>query len=70
MMPLSMCLHYFGRSYTIRLHNLPNYKTTSKHGMFKVRVKLPEGAEDAIAVHAQNRVCFRDNLEDTRALQY
>ncbi|KAF2094297.1 polysaccharide lyase family 4 protein [Rhizodiscina lignyota] len=49
---------------------VPNYKPTSQRGTFKLQVKLPSEARDAIAVLAQNGVDFQDNVFDTKAFQY
>ncbi|KAI1847371.1 hypothetical protein JX266_006596 [Neoarthrinium moseri] len=49
---------------------VPGYVPTSGRGSWKARVQLPKGAKNAIAVLAQNKVDFQDNVEDTKAYQY
>ncbi|ORY59706.1 polysaccharide lyase family 4 protein [Pseudomassariella vexata] len=49
---------------------VPNYVPTSGRGSWKARVELPEGANNAIAVLAQNSVDFQDNVIDPSAYQY
>lgn len=49
---------------------MPNYVPSNKRGTFKVKVDLPKGAKNAIAVLAQSGVDFQDNVFDTKAYQY
>lgn len=49
---------------------MPNYVTTTQRTTFKAQVTLPTNAESAIAVLAQNKVDFQDNVLDTTAYQY
>ncbi|KAI3317290.1 polysaccharide lyase family 4 protein [Xylariaceae sp. AK1471] len=51
-------------------HHVAKYVPTSGRGSWKAQIKLPSGAKNAIAVLAQNRVDFQDNVEDTTAYQY
>ncbi|KAK9770622.1 putative Polysaccharide lyase family 4 protein [Seiridium cardinale] len=46
------------------------YVPTSGRGSWKARVQLPKGAKNALAVLAQNKVDFQDNVEDVSAYQY
>ncbi|KAI1144980.1 polysaccharide lyase family 4 protein [Nemania diffusa] len=50
--------------------HVANYVPTSGRGSWKAQVKLPQGAKNAVAVLAQNRVDFQDNVEDPTAYQY
>ncbi|KAH6677911.1 rhamnogalacturonan lyase [Plectosphaerella plurivora] len=49
---------------------VPNYVTTGKRTQFNVKVDLPAGAKNAIAILTQNGVYFQDNVFDTKAYQY
>ncbi|KAI1260331.1 polysaccharide lyase family 4 protein [Xylariaceae sp. FL1019] len=49
---------------------VPGYVPTSGRGSWEAQIQLPEGAENAIAVLAQNNVDFQDNVEDVKAYQY
>lgn len=50
--------------------HVPNLVTSSARGTFKAKVDLPKGAKKAIAVLAQNKVDYQDNVYDTKAYQY
>jgi rhamnogalacturonan endolyase len=50
--------------------HLPNYVPTSGRGSWKGNMKLPQGAQKPVAVLAQNKVDFQDNVLDTKAYQY
>ncbi|CAO2651071.1 Nn.00g093680.m01.CDS01 [Neocucurbitaria sp. VM-36] len=49
---------------------VPNLVTSSARGTFKAKIDLPKGAKNAIAVLAQNKVDYQDNVYDTKAYQY
>ena len=49
---------------------IPNYAPTSSRGTFKARLQLPNGAENAIVVLAQDGVDFQDNVLDPSVYQY
>ncbi|KAI0152972.1 polysaccharide lyase family 4 protein [Xylariaceae sp. FL1272] len=49
---------------------VPGYVPTTGRGSWEAQIQLPEGAENAIAVLAQNNVDFQDNVEDVNAYQY
>ncbi len=49
---------------------VPNYVATPERGTWKLRVKLPGKAKNAIAVLAQDGVDFQVNVLDTKAYQY
>ncbi|KAM5342387.1 hypothetical protein ACJ41O_013353 [Fusarium nematophilum] len=50
--------------------HVPNYVSSKKRGSFEVKVDLPKGAKNPIAVLAQSGVDFQDNVFDTKAYQY
>lgn len=50
--------------------HVPNYVPTSGRSTWNLRVELPGGAENAIAVLAQDGVDFQDNVFDTSSYQY
>lgn len=49
---------------------VPNYVPSRNRSTWKGHVDLPKGASRPIAVLAQNRVDFQDNVLDTKAYQY
>ncbi|RSM15213.1 hypothetical protein CEP52_000867 [Fusarium oligoseptatum] len=50
--------------------HVPNYVPSKNRGTFEVRVDLPKGAKNPIAVLAQSGVDFQDNVFDVNAYQY
>lgn len=49
---------------------VPNFVPSSQRGTWQLQAELPEGAENPLAVLAQNGVDFQDNVFDTEAYQY
>lgn len=49
---------------------VPGYLPSSQRGTFTSNVKLPEGAQNAVAVLSANRHHFQDSALDTSAYQY
>ncbi|KAF8606877.1 galactose mutarotase-like protein [Ceratobasidium sp. AG-I] len=50
--------------------HVPNYVTTSHRGTFSLKVNIPVGAKNTIAILSQNGVDPQDNAEDISAYQY
>ncbi|KAM0196928.1 hypothetical protein ACHAPI_005477 [Fusarium lateritium] len=50
--------------------HVPNYVPSKSRGSLQVKVDLPKGAKNPIAVLAQSGVDFQDNVFDTKAYQY